>query len=503
MWDRIPVSAVVDPDFASAATELLQSTFRKLVLVTMCACTVWYLAVAQLPGTLGMELLPVAGTVLLACGLALALVIRQFVLARVLWQLGLVVAVTVGICVSGQTEIAFLYALWPLIAVVTMSWPVGVLAEGLLIGLLSWLSYGSAAPSLSMTLIIEVALAGGLAGLLGWAATDTLLTVTHWSLFSYEQAHAKMEEARLHRMELKQVEEDLLHANRELVGLTDRLRAMQQLAEEAKRAKQEFVANVSHELRTPLNMIIGFSEMIMQSPRVYGAELPRAVLADIHAIERNSQHLSKLVDDVLDLSQIEAGRVALIRERFDLKDIIDDAAGAVRALFESKGLYLETEAAPDLPAVFCDAIRIRQVVLNLLSNAGRYTDRGGVHVKAWCEEKRVVVSVTDTGPGIAVEEQSRLFEPFHQLDGSLRRRHGGSGLGLSISKQFIELHGGEMWLASEVGAGTTFSFCLPIEAPLDHEAYGGDDIMRWFNPDYQPEARTRRSKAPAPTVSPR
>jgi CheY-like chemotaxis protein/anti-sigma regulatory factor (Ser/Thr protein kinase) len=174
----------------------------------------------------------------------------------------------------------------------------------------------------------------------------------------------------------------------------------------------------------------------------------------------------------------------------------------VQALFESKGLDLETEVSPDLPRLFCDGTRIRQVVINLLSNAGRFTEQGGVRVRAWREQGSVVVSVADTGPGIAPQDQARLFEPFQQLDGSIRRRHAGSGLGLSISRKFVEMHGGKMRLESQVGAGTTITFSLPLEMPPPVARAGGD-AARWIHPYLQYEARTRRSKAPAPAVLPR
>jgi len=161
------------------------------------------------------------------------------------------------------------------------------------------------------------------------------------------------------------------------------------------------------------------------------------------------------------------------------------------------------EIDQDLPPIFCDSTRIRQVVLNLLSNAGRFTERGGVRVRAWREKGNLVVSVADTGPGIGPEDQERIFEPFQQLDSSIRRRHGGSGLGLSIGKRFVEMHGGRMWLESEVGVGTTFYFSLPLETKLPAALASGDNIMRWFNPDYQYQVRTRRSKAPVPVVPPR
>jgi len=172
-------------------------------------------------------------------------------------------------------------------------------------------------------------------------------------------------------------------------------------------------------------------------------------------------------------------------------------------LFKSKGLYLEIEVPSDLPPVFCDGTRIRQVVINLLSNAGRFTEQGGVRVQARCEKDDVVISVADTGPGIAPQDQAKLFEPFQQLDSSIRRRHDGSGLGLSISKRFVAMHGGKMWLESEVGVGTTIAFCLPLETLLSDAVSSRYDIARLFNPRYEFATRTRRSKAPPPTVVPR
>ncbi len=281
----------------------------------------------------------------------------------------------------------------------------------------------------------------------------------------------------------------MILANSELARLTDRLKIMYQVAEEARQVKEQFVANVSHELRTPLNMIISFSELIMQSPRSYGRELPPELLADIAAIQRNSRHLSKLVDDVLSLSQIDAGRMGLTREWTSLAEIVQEAVTAVGVMYKSKNLFLETELSADLPMIFCDSTRIGQVVLNLLSNAGRFTERGGVRIRAFREGERVMVTVTDTGPGISPDGQTKVFQPFQQLDGLIQRHYGGSGLGLSISKNFVEMHGGKMWLESEVGKGTTFFFSLPVLEQVE-PAWKPADAARWFNPYQTYEGRT-------------
>ena len=313
---------------------------------------------------------------------------------------------------------------------------------------------------------------------------------------SHQRMSELLEEARDQRLVLKQTQADLVHANTELARLSERLAWMHQLAQEARQAKEQFVANVSHELRTPLNMIIGFAQVISDAPDAYGADLPPALLADIDVILRNARHLAGLVDDVLDLSQVEAERTSLSREWVSLGEVCEEAVVAVRPLFAAKGLHLELDIPQDLPALYCDRTRIRQVLLNLVSNAGRFTERGGVRVEAGRERGSVVIAVADSGPGIIPEQQQRIFEPFQQVDGSIRRRFGGTGLGLSISKRFVEMHGGRMWLQSEVGKGSTFYFSLPLPEPAASGPSAGP--LRWLSPEFEYRQRTRRSRAPQP-----
>jgi CheY-like chemotaxis protein len=191
--------------------------------------------------------------------------------------------------------------------------------------------------------------------------------------------------------------------------------------------------------------------------------------------------------------------MALSKERCSIAEIVDAATTAVSRFYASKQLYLVKEVTPDLPLVFCDRTRIREVLLNLLSNAARFTESGGVRVSAHRDGNDVLFSVADTGPGIASDQINKLFQPFEQLDGSIRRRYGGSGLGLSISKGFVELHGGSMWIESSLGAGATVFFRLPIDAPtpLDQR------VARWLNPEWEFRERTRASLAPTPNVRPR
>ena len=498
MWHISRILMRGGTEFTNATAELFESTSRRLVLVTGGIFLTGYLVVVMAWPIKSVRADLLALTIVVTCALTFWLLPRYFVLAQAVWQSGLILSITLALYIFRQPEIAFLYALLPLMAVITLSWRAGLLVEGVVIALVWRLS--SSIGFLPASYALEIVFMGLFTGILGWTATYAMLTVTQWSLFSRREARRSLEEIQLHRMELKQVQEDLLHANQGLSRLSDRLRAMHQIAEEARQAKEVFVANVSHELRTPLNMIIGFSELITQSPRIYGVELPPALLSDIATIQRNSQHLSELVNDVLDLSRVEADRMTLRKDWIDISEIINDAVLTVQPLYESKGLYLKTTVSEDMPAVFCDSTRIRQVIINLLSNAGRFTEQGGVEIKARSDHNALVVSVIDTGPGLALEDQKKLFKPFQQLDGTIQHRFGGSGLGLTISKKFVELHHGRMWLESERGVGTDVSFNLPINTPA---AILTDSPIRWLNP-YEPyEPRTRRSKMPRPQIGPR
>jgi len=337
----------------------------------------------------------------------------------------------------------------------------------------------------------------GTVGLIGLTARP-LLTAMEWSWSSYRRSIDLLEQARDYQVRLKQTLADLTQANEQLARANEKLAVARRVAEEAERVKAAFVANVSHELRTPLNMIIGFSEMITKWPETYGSPLPPALLSDLSVILRNSQHLSDLIDDVLDLSQIETGRMALTKERVALPDIVEAAKTAVRRLYATKGLRLESEVAADLPLVLCDPTRIREVILNLLSNAARFTERGGVRIRVWREGNDVVVAVADTGPGIPPQDINKLFRPFQQADGSIRRRYGGTGLGLSISKSLVELHGGTMWIESTLGSGSTVYFRLPIDPPMLVEK----GASAWVNPAWDYVQRTHPSRAPHPVVRP-
>lgn len=317
-----------------------------------------------------------------------------------------------------------------------------------------------------------------------WATLGVLYAVYHpvyqlnrWLSEYFKRGWRLLEEARDRKAEVEQALEDLSHANRQLALANERMTALRLIAEEAQEAKSQFVARVSHEFRAPLNMIIGLVDLMMESPETYAEEFPPDLWTDLEIVHRNCEHLSSMINDVLDLTQAETGRLVLHRRQVDLAEIIDGALTVVSPLIEKKRLDLQVMVPDELSQVYCDRTRIRQVVLNLLSNAARFTEKGGITIHIEDQGQTVTVGVTDTGPGISPQDAKRLFDPFYQLpsDRSPDKKRG-SGLGLSISKQFIDLHGGRIWLQSELGAGTTFFFQLPVSPPVEHVARPGHQI---------------------------
>jgi signal transduction histidine kinase len=229
--------------------------------------------------------------------------------------------------------------------------------------------------------------------------------------------------------------------------------------EVASQHKSEFLANMSHELRTPLNAIIGFSEVL--SERMFGDlnEKQEEYLKDIHA---SGQHLLSLINDILDLSKIEAGRMELELTDFDLPTAIENALTLVRERAGRRDIALHQAVDQRLGQIRGDERKIKQVLLNLLSNALKFTPEGGqVDVRATVSDGMAEVSVTDTGVGIAPEDQDAVFEEFRQV-GTAAKKVEGTGLGLALSRKFIELHGGRIWVTSQVGAGSTFTFTIPV-----------------------------------------
>ena len=240
------------------------------------------------------------------------------------------------------------------------------------------------------------------------------------------------------------------------------LAAAKHRAEAASRMKTEFLANVSHELRTPLNSIIGFSEMIdHEAHGPIGNDRYRSYIRDIHS---SGQHLLGVVNDILDISKIEVGEFELQEDEIDIGDIIESTVRVVHERASRAGLSLTSDVTPALPQLRGDARRVRQILLNLLSNSVKFTSSGGaVSVQAARDDDGgLTVSVSDTGIGIAPEDMDKAMMPFGQVDGRLNRKYEGTGLGLPLAKSLTELHDGRLTIKSAVGKGTTVTLAFPI-----------------------------------------
>jgi signal transduction histidine kinase len=245
----------------------------------------------------------------------------------------------------------------------------------------------------------------------------------------------------------------------ENVRLFDEIQDKSRQLEEASQHKSQFLANMSHELRTPLNAILGYIELMADG--AYG-EPSEKMLGILKRLEANGKHLLGLINDVLDLSKIEAGQLVLELSDYCVQDIAQTVRSTLEPLASDKKLAFKIELAPQLPPGRGDGRRLTQVLINLVGNAIKFTDAGEVAIKAEANNGSFHVSVRDTGPGISAADQAKLFQEFQQADNAITRKKGGTGLGLAISKRIIEMHGGKIWVESQPGQGSTFTFTLPV-----------------------------------------
>jgi signal transduction histidine kinase/CheY-like chemotaxis protein len=349
---------------------------------------------------------------------------------------------------------------------------IAIVISSLAISIFAW-----SHPELSMwpNRVIAIIVAAIFLAVLVQAFTRVLYRAMRWTQNNYEVARAQTEALTEKSGQLAGALKSLEQTSFQLARANEQMELAMRYAEEARLSKQQFAASVSHELRAPLNLIIGFSELILNEPDNYQMEFSPKLLADIHVINNHAQHLLKLVNDILDLSQLDVNYLSVMREPTRIEDVLRSAAQDYQYLVSQHGLNLVLNIEPGLPMVLADATRIRQVLTNLLSNALRVTTKGQITISARLHNDAshtlpsqvsgpcIVISVNDTGCGIQQTDLQRIFEPFVQLSEPVSRGQVGSGLGLTISRRFVELHGGRMWVESSYGNGSTFFFTLPFE----------------------------------------
>jgi len=295
-----------------------------------------------------------------------------------------------------------------------------------------------------------------------------LYQITEWALSNYQRERRTndelFEKRQALQLSLKRSEilgSKLMDSNKELETAYD-------AAEEAKQFRGQFLANMSHELRTPLNAIIGFSETMLKFPMMYDNQpLPTTYERDLNQIYDSGRQLLHVINDILDLAKVDAGKLEILMQEVDASPIIAAVTSVAKGLIKGQPIAFDDNLPDSLPKVWADESRLRQVLLNLYSNACKYTDEGLITLTVTEKDGRVIFALKDTGIGIAPEFQDAVFEEFRQATNAGRDVRSGTGLGLPISKQLLELMGGEIWLESEAGVGSTFSFSL--------EAYVGQE----------------------------
>ena len=389
---------------------------------------------------------------------------RWFVLATAVFVGGLIAVVTGTIILFDAIEAVYLYII-PIVFASVLLGQFSVIATTVSTGVLA-LVVVMIEPHLDTPDLVIPFMTIVLTAVATLIAIHNLHTAFAWSLAGYQESHKNELLARENKSKLERALKSLDAAMANLKRTNLMLTQARNEAEDARKLKQQFAQTISHELRTPLNLIAGFTETMIKSPEYYGGSLSPMYLRDLSVVYRNACHLQNLVNDVLDLARLEAAYMALESERLNLVDVIEDAINTARGLVVGRGLALHTHIAPDLPPVWGDAVRLKQVILNLLNNAARFTEDGSVTVSADCQDKDVIVCVADTGIGIPTDSIPQIFESFRQLENPMQRRTEGAGLGLAISQQLIHLHGGHIWAESQVGVGSRFFFSLPT-GPLE------------------------------------
>jgi signal transduction histidine kinase len=273
-----------------------------------------------------------------------------------------------------------------------------------------------------------------------------------------------------------ELEERVRAATADLAEQNRRLQWQARELEKANRLKSDFLASMSHELRTPINALIGYTALMLD--RIYGDINPKQE-ESLRRIQASAQHLLALINDILDLAKIEAGKMPLHLEEVVLEELVGEIASQIEPFVRKKELVFECVVPPETPVMFTDRTKVKQILLNLLSNAVKFTHHGTVRVAVTAQGEAVRIDVSDTGIGIRREDLDAIWEDFRQLDQSRTREYGGTGLGLSITRRLVERLGGEISLSSEFGSGSTFSVVLPVRsAPMPEAAEGRTRVAR-------------------------
>jgi signal transduction histidine kinase/CheY-like chemotaxis protein len=457
-WFNIPNTDSEYHDLIRSSGEKLIYTVAGLYLIAHIIATLGFPQIF-VPRIWGLSLY-----MLFLVVIVLVLIRRRYLISQVVWLGGLAGAIVLSYFIFMHYEILAFLIMLPLLTVVTMGIPSAAVTT-LVVVVIAGILFGSSDAPAMFT--VGIFLGCLFTTTFGWGLSSNLLEALEVASHHYNEARRLLGETQNHQAEIGRMLKDRNQVNYQLERMNEMLKFSRAQAEEARENRNRFMLAVSHELRSPLNFIIGFSDLMVNAPETYAplAGWPSGLYADVQEIYTSSQHLMRLINDILDMGKMDAGQMTLYREKTQIYPIVENVRDMLKAAFEQKGIALSIEIPPDLPAVFIDTTRIRQVFLNLLNNGLRFTDQGSVTLTAQKMDTQILFSVVDTGMGISSEDLSKVFNEFRQVGEENWRRHTGTGLGLYISRHFVELHGGEMGVESTIGQGTRFFFTLPIDAP--------------------------------------
>jgi signal transduction histidine kinase/CheY-like chemotaxis protein len=393
----------------------------------------------------------------------------SFILAQIFWLTGISATILSAFFLFSRVEILFLFAILPFMTISTLGLTGTVIVEVMIAGMIVILPVAGWFPELPDGYPFAIIFVCIITGVFGWGISNNLNTAMENASFHYNEARKRLQETRHHRAEISRMLKEQNQFNYQLKQVTRMLEQARSRAEEARADRDRFAMAVSHELRSPLNFILGFSDLMVNAPETYAIldDWPAGLYDDAQEIYKSSKHLLDLINDILDMGKMDARQMPLFRERVDPKTLLDEIEDLVAAPIIQKGLEFEIHTEENMSHIFVDRTRIRQVLLNVITNSMRFTKQGKILVDASMNGlDEVEITIQDSGPGIEPEDIERIFYEFRQAGEENWSREKGSGLGLAISKRFVQLHGGRITIESEIQKGTIIHIFLPVMEPI-------------------------------------
>jgi len=451
--------------------ELLQTVARRVMGTTQAVYIAWHIiSTLGWPNTFSPSIYLISILMVVISLAAFKLLEKFYLLAQFLWYLGLGTSIVLAFFFYRRPEILFIFILLPIMAEVMIGIRFTLIMESVIILMALFWNQANFLPALPDGYTTALILSTLVATVLGWGISYNLIASIETASLHYREARKRLNETREQRAEISVLLKDVNSANYQLDRMNLMLTHARSQADKAREERDRFALAVSHELRSPLNFIIGFSDLMVNSPETYGnpEEWPVGLYDDIKEIYKSSTHLMQLINDILDMGKMDARQFSVFREKIDFGSIAEDVHEMVHMSITNKGLEFHIVIEPDLPPVFVDRTRIRQVLLNLVTNALRFTRQGSITIKAFRYSPELLrVEVIDTGMGIAKEDLNKVFHEFKQVGEEQQRSGEGSGLGLSIGRRLIRMHNGEMGVESEKGKGSVFYFTVPFHQQID------------------------------------